>query len=98
MREPSNSSRRPTLARFASSASTIPPTALSTYNLACLKLREGHRDDALRLLHDAVDHGPRRMGHQSACPTTPTSSPSQGDPRFTALIAYATTRTAPSGK
>ncbi|SPE21043.1 Serine/threonine protein kinase with TPR repeats [Candidatus Sulfotelmatomonas gaucii] len=74
-----------------------PASALSTYNLACLKLREGDRDGALRLLHDAVDHGLAGWVIKGM-PDDPDLKALKGDPRFTALIAYATTRTAPSGK
>ncbi len=74
-----------------------PATALSTYNLACLKLREGDRDGAIRLLHDAVDHGLAGWVIK-AMPDDPDLKALKGDPRFTALIAYATTRSAPSVK
>jgi eukaryotic-like serine/threonine-protein kinase len=70
-----------------------PATALSTYNLACLKLREGHRDDALRLFRDAVDHGLAGWVIKGM-PSDPDLKPLQGDPRFTALLAYANSHVA----
>jgi eukaryotic-like serine/threonine-protein kinase len=70
-----------------------PSTAETTESLALLKLREGHRDDALRLLRDAVDHGlPGWAVDRMA--TNPDLKPLQGDPRFTALLAYAKSRAA----
>ncbi len=71
---------------------TNPATALSTYNLACLKLREGHRDDALRLLRDSVDHGLAGWVIKGM-PDDPDLKALHGDPGFTALLAYASSRT-----
>jgi non-specific serine/threonine protein kinase/serine/threonine-protein kinase len=74
-----------------------PATALSTYNLAGVELREGKRDEALRLLRDAVDHGLagwviKGMGKD------PDLKALQGDPRFTALLAYAASHAASAKK
>jgi len=75
-----------------------PATALSTYNLACLKLREGHRNDALRLLRDSVDHGLAGWVIKDM-PDDPDLKPLHGDPSFTALLTYASSRTpAPPSK
>ncbi len=65
-----------------------PKTALSTYNLACLELKRGRRDQALELLRGAVDHG---LAHWvvAQMPTDPDLAPLDGDPRFTALVQYA---------
>jgi eukaryotic-like serine/threonine-protein kinase len=65
-----------------------PSTAETTESLALLKLREGNRDEALRLLREAVDHGlPGWVIDRMA--TNPDLKSLQGDPRFTALLAYA---------
>jgi eukaryotic-like serine/threonine-protein kinase len=70
-----------------------PKTALSTYNLACVELKRGHRDQALEMLHDAADHGlPRWVVVDMA--SDPDLAPLHGDPRFTALLAYAEAHTA----
>jgi hypothetical protein len=68
-----------------------PATAVGTYNLACLKLREGNRDEALRLLRDSVDHGLAGWVIKGM-PDDPDLKLLQGDPRFTALLAYANSR------
>jgi non-specific serine/threonine protein kinase/serine/threonine-protein kinase len=70
-----------------------PATALSCYNLACLKLSEGHRDDALRRLRDCVDHGLAGWVIKGM-PSDPDLKPLQGDQRFSALLVYAAARTA----
>jgi eukaryotic-like serine/threonine-protein kinase len=68
-----------------------PHTAMSTYNLACLFLREGQRDQALHVLHDAVDHGlPRWVIAGMA--TDPDLAALHGDARFDTLVAYARNR------
>ena len=72
-----------------------PATALSTYNLACVRLREGHGDDALRLLRDSVDHGLAGWVIKGM-PEDPDLKPLGGDLRFTALLAYANSRTTSS--
>lgn len=66
-----------------------PHTAMCTYNLGCLALREGRRDEALRYLREAVDHGlPRWV--IAGMKTDPDLGPLRGDARFDALTAYAT--------
>ncbi len=74
-----------------------PSTALSTYNLACLKLREGDRAGALRLLHDSIDHGLAGWVIKGM-PSDPDLKPLQGDPQFTALLAYAATHASTPSK
>ena len=65
-----------------------PAAALSTYNLACLELRKGKRDDALQMLRDAVDHGLAGWVIKGM-PSDPDLKTLQGDPRFTSLLDYA---------
>lgn len=74
-----------------------PSTAETTESLACLKLREGKRDDALRLLRQAVDHGLPGWAIKGMA-ANPDLKALQGDPRFTALLAYAAGRTSAPGK
>ncbi len=70
-----------------------PTTALSTYNLGVLRLWEGRRDDALRLLRDSVDHGlPNWV--IADMPGDPDLKALHGDPRFDALMAYAKSKSA----
>jgi eukaryotic-like serine/threonine-protein kinase len=74
-----------------------PSTAETTESLAGLKLREGDRNEALRLLREAVDHGlPGWAINRLA--TDPDLKALQADPRFTALLAGAKNRAANSGK
>lgn len=74
-----------------------PSTAQTTESLACLKLREGKPDDALRLLREAVDHGlPGWAINRLAA--NPDLKALQGDPRFTALLVYAKNRASSSSK
>ena len=68
-----------------------PSAAETTESLAALKLREGHRDDALHLLRDAVDHGLPGWAIKRMA-TNPDLKALQNDPRFTQLLAYAQTR------
>jgi len=65
-----------------------PDTAAATYNLACVILQTGRKDEALSLLHQAVDNGlaPQMdldMDQDSAL------TPLHNDPRFQTLLAHA---------
>jgi len=72
-----------------------PTAALTTYNLACLELKRGRRDQALTLLRDAIDHGLQHwvVGEMT---TDPDLAALHGDPRFTALVQYGEQHTASS--
>jgi serine/threonine protein kinase/Flp pilus assembly protein TadD len=62
-----------------------PEVALTKYNLACNLALQGHRDEALAFLRDAVDHGLPSRG-----PGLEQDSDLQslhGDPRFDAVVA-----------
>jgi serine/threonine protein kinase len=65
-----------------------PDTAVATYNLGCIALRRGRRAEALSFLYEAVDHGlgPRE---DQGIESDPDLQLLHGDPRFTALVAYA---------
>jgi hypothetical protein len=65
-----------------------PDTALSTYNLGCLAARQGHGEQALLLLREAVDHGLNPNTDQNMEKDSDLTS-LRGDPRFAALVAYA---------
>lgn len=75
----------------------LPPdsldTARSTYDMACLEALQGHRNQALPLLREAVDHGlgPNEM---LALQNDDDLKSLRGDPRFTALVAHARERAA----
>ncbi|MGB9073940.1 MAG: serine/threonine-protein kinase [Terriglobales bacterium] len=63
-----------------------PDTALSTYNLAIVEERVGKRDEALRLLREAINHG-LSPGFTRGIETDPDLKSLHGDPRFTAIVA-----------
>jgi hypothetical protein len=63
-----------------------PETAGSTYNLACLAVRQGDREKALRLLRDAINHGLPAAAAQGM-KDDPDLEALHGDPRFDALLA-----------
>jgi hypothetical protein len=65
-----------------------PSTAVSVYNLGCLAAIRSQRDEALRLLREAVDHGLSGAWIQGMESDSDLKS-LQGDPRFSALVAYA---------
>jgi non-specific serine/threonine protein kinase/serine/threonine-protein kinase len=68
-------------------------TAETTYSLACIEARMGHRTQALTLLGEAIDHGlPPR--YDNSLETDGDLSSLHGDPRFAALIAHAKERDA----
>lgn len=74
-----------------------PATTTATYNLGCLVLREGHRDQALSLLREAIDHGlPRWIVDGMA--KDPDLALLHGDAKFDALLAYAVQRDVKSPK
>jgi eukaryotic-like serine/threonine-protein kinase len=74
-----------------------PDTALSMYNLAVLELRMAKRDEALRLLRDAVNHG-LSAGNALGIERDPDFQSLHGDPRFDALVAEAHQRAAATQK
>jgi hypothetical protein len=65
-----------------------PYTAISTYNLGCLAAVQGHTEQALSLLREAMDHGLR-----SAVAVTMDKDDDlkslHDDPRFLVLIGHA---------
>jgi tetratricopeptide (TPR) repeat protein len=62
-----------------------PETAGSTYNLACLAMRQGDRKKALRLLRDAINHGLPAAAAQGM-KDDPDLEVLHGDTRFNALL------------
>jgi serine/threonine protein kinase len=70
-----------------------PGTALTKYNLACNLALTGHRDEALQLLRDALDHGLSEANSANMETDTDLNS-LHGDPRFAALIALVKKRLA----
>jgi non-specific serine/threonine protein kinase/serine/threonine-protein kinase len=72
-------------------------TAETTYTLACIEARMGHRTEALSLLREAVDHGlPPRTDLSLATDTDLNSL--HADPGFAALVAHAEERVAAAQK
>ena len=65
-----------------------PDTAVAKYNLACMAARQGKRDEALKLLRDAADHG-LPAGIMRGMEKDSDLAALHGDPRFDALVAYA---------
>ena len=78
-------------------AADYPDTALSTYILGCIAALRGQRDEALSLLHEAVDHGFAPMG-DLGIEKDPDLKSLHGDPRFDALVAHAKERAAAAQK
>ena len=74
-----------------------PDTAVSTYNLACVVAGEGRRNEAFTLLRQAIDHG-LPIYVISGMDKDTDLQPLHGDPRFTALIAYAKQKAAAGSK
>jgi hypothetical protein len=63
-----------------------PETAGTLYDLACLLARTGHGEEAISLLHEALDHGlPQHTA--SGIETDPFFSSLHRDRRFQALVA-----------
>jgi serine/threonine protein kinase len=74
-----------------------PEIAKTDYNLACVKADLGDRDEAMKLLRHAVDHGLDGVD-MTVMGTDPDLAKLHGDPRFTQLAALAKSRaTAASG-
>ena len=68
-----------------------PSTALSEYDLGCIEARLGHREEALSLVRESLDHGlPSWMAKDIATDTDLKSL--HGDPQFAALLARAKER------
>lgn len=63
-------------------------TATSTYNLACLAAVQGHRQQALDLLQEAIDHGLSPIASGGIDNDDDLKS-LRGDPRFIAMVARA---------
>lgn len=74
-----------------------PSTAQTTESLALLKLREGKRDDALRLLRESVDHGLPAWAVKRLA-SNPELKSIRTDPGFTAILTSANSRSSPPGK
>jgi tetratricopeptide (TPR) repeat protein len=70
-----------------------PDVALSLYNLAMVEEREGKRDEALKHLREAVDHG-LSSANSLGIQTDPDLKSLHGDPGFEALVAHAKERSA----
>jgi hypothetical protein len=67
------------------------------YNLAVIEEHEGKRDEALKLLHEANEHGlPPEEGLDME--TDPDLKSFHSDPRFAALVAEAKRRTSAAQK
>jgi len=67
---------------------TNPATAFATYILASITARTGHRDSAVSLLRDAVDHG-LSADHDLEIENNPDFKSLHGEPRFTKIVADA---------
>jgi eukaryotic-like serine/threonine-protein kinase len=65
-----------------------PTTAITTYDLGCLAALQGHRDRALSLLRESLDHGlsPRLA---AGIEKNDDLKSLRGEPRFAALLDYA---------
>jgi eukaryotic-like serine/threonine-protein kinase len=74
-----------------------PYTATSTYNLACLAAVQGHRDRALTLLNEAVEHGLRPTVALGIEVDDDLKS-LHGDPRFAAIVVHARKQAAAAQK
>lgn len=72
-------------------------TASDTYNLACIAARAGNRDEALKFLGEAIDHG-LSPGIDLGIEQDTDLASLHGDPRFDALVAHAKERAASSKK
>jgi Tetratricopeptide repeat len=65
-----------------------PRTADTTYNLACLAVRRGRRDEAFSFLRGAIQHG-LSPAQAVGMETDPDLKSLHGDPRFETIIAEA---------
>jgi hypothetical protein len=73
------------------------PAADTTYNLACLAVRRGRRDEAFSLLREAMQHGlspAQALGIEA----DPDLKALHEDTRFAAIIAQAKQRAAAAQK
>jgi eukaryotic-like serine/threonine-protein kinase len=68
-----------------------PETANTSYSLACLLVKRGQTDQALSLIHQAVDHGLQPLVALDM-ENDPCFSSLHRDPRFVALVAHAKER------
>lgn len=68
-----------------------PETAQTKYDLASILARNGHVDEALSLLRDAVDHGLVPL-MDLRIEADPLFTSLQGNPRFAELVAYSKQR------
>jgi tetratricopeptide (TPR) repeat protein len=70
-----------------------PDTGDAVYTLAVIEEHEGRRDEALKLLRQAIEHGlPPEEGLDME--SDPDLKSLQGDPRFTALVVETKKRAA----
>jgi hypothetical protein len=67
------------------------------YNLACTMARERHKNEALALLAQAIDHGLLPSAALAMDKDTDLTS-LHGDPRFDALVAHAKQHAAAASK
>jgi eukaryotic-like serine/threonine-protein kinase len=74
-----------------------PETAGTKYNLACNLALSGHREEAMAVLRDAMDHG---LGRRDALGLAQDSDlhSLHGDPRFAAIVADAKKRFTPAAQ
>jgi tetratricopeptide (TPR) repeat protein len=70
-----------------------PDTAEGVYNLAVIEEHAGKRDEALQLLHEAIEHG-LPSDEALAMEDDPDLKSLHGDPRFAAIVAEVKNRTA----
>ena len=73
-----------------------PEIAKTDYNLACVRAAVGDREEALKLLHQAVDHGLDNLD-MTIMGIDPDLNGLHGDPRFSELVTQAKSRAAASG-
>lgn len=64
-------------------------TIENTYNLGCTEALENHRDMALVLIRNAVDHGMVPLYDAGVIESDPDLQSLHGDPRFKSLMAHA---------
>src|ERR1700733_3643140 len=74
-----------------------PDTAVTVYGLSCLAARQGHKDQALSLLRESVDHGLPPWG-DLAVDKDPDLKSLHDDPRFATIVADAKERAAATQK
>jgi hypothetical protein len=74
-----------------------PSTAVTVYDLSCLAARQGHKDQALSLLRESVDHGFPAWSDLGV-DKDPDLKSLHDDPRFAAIVADAKDRAATAQK